>query len=61
MDEKTENIRFAQNKNFSRWPLLGEYISVGLVKFDTWEEEVNYAKEFLEARVQWLDFEISNW
>lgn len=61
MSEKAENIRFAQNKNFSRWPILGKYISVGLVKFDTWEEEVNYAKEFLDARVQWLDFEISNW
>ncbi len=61
MDEKTENIRFAQNKNFSRWPILGKYVSVGLVKFDTWEEEVNYAKKFLAARVEWLDFEISNW
>ncbi len=61
ISEKTENIRYAQNKNFSRWPILGKYISVGLVKFDTWEEEVNYAKEFLDARVQWLDFEISNW
>lgn len=61
MDEKAENIRFAQDKNFIRWQVLGKYISVGLVKFDTWEEEVDYAKEFLNARKQWLDFEISSW
>lgn len=61
ISDKSENIRYAQSKNFSRWEVLGKYISVGLVKFDTWEEEVEYAKEFLDARVEWLDLEISNW
>ena len=61
MDEKTENIRFAQNKNFSRWDILGKYISVGLVKFNTWKEEVDYAKQFLDDHVKWLDSEIPNW
>ncbi len=59
IDEKTKNIIYAQEKNFQRWQILGKYISVGLVRFDTWEEEVSYAKKFLEQRAQWLDSEIS--
>lgn len=61
ISEKAENIKYAQNKNFSRWPILGKYISVGLVKFDTWDEEVNYAKNFLDDRVRWLNLEIESW
>jgi|SRR5690554_20981 len=61
IEKKAENIKYAQTKNFSRWSILGKFISVGLVKFDTWEEEVNYEKEFLDARVEWMDNEISNW
>ena len=60
-NKKAENMKYAQIKKFSRWPIQGKYISVGLVKFDTWEEEVEYEKEFLDARVQWLDVEISKW
>ena len=61
ISEKSENIRHSQIKNFERWDILGKYISVGLVKFNTWEEEVDYAKEFLDAHVEWLDNEITNW
>lgn len=61
ISEKSENIRHSQIKNFERWDILGKYISVGLVKFNTWEEEVDYAKEFLDAHAKWLDNEISNW
>ncbi|MDR1743582.1 MAG: CotH kinase family protein [Dysgonamonadaceae bacterium] len=60
MDEKTANIRYAQIKNFSRWPILGQYISVGLVKFNTWQEEVDYAKKFLNDRAEWMDSEFGN-
>ena len=58
---KTENIKYAQKMNFERWKILGEYTSVGLVKFATWEEEVSYAKHFLEQHVQWLNSEIPSW
>jgi hypothetical protein len=58
IDGKAENIIDAQKKNFQRWQILGEYTSVGLVRFATWEEEVSYTKQFLERRVEWLDSEI---
>lgn len=61
MAEKAENIRDAQVKNFARWPILGQFISVGLVKFDTWQEEVEYAAQFLDDHTQWLDTEIPKW
>lgn len=61
IDMIAKKIQYAQELNFSRWDILGQYISVGLVAFDTWEEEVDYTKEFLLKRVDWLDGEINNW
>jgi hypothetical protein len=61
VDEEKELIRYAQKENFERWSLLGQYISHGLVKFATWEEETVYAKEFLRKRVAWLDAQIASW
>lgn len=59
--EKKENIKYAQKQNFSRWQILGQYTSVGLTNFKTWEEEVEYAADFLQRRVEWLDTQIPNW
>jgi hypothetical protein len=61
MDEKKEQIRYAQKENFNRWNLLGQYTGLGLVHFATWEEEVAYTKTFLKRRVAWLDTQISSW
>ncbi|MDR1666275.1 MAG: CotH kinase family protein [Bacteroidales bacterium] len=47
-----EELRYAQTENFTRWPILGRYISVGLVKFPTWEEECDYALNFLKQRAE---------
>jgi hypothetical protein len=64
LEEKTgklkEELRYAQKENFTRWPILGRYISVGLVKFPTWEEETGYALNFLQQRAAWLDQELKN-
>lgn len=61
VEAKRENIEYAQRQNFRRWQILGQYTSVGLTNFGTWEEEVDYAADFLQRRVQWLDTEIQNW
>jgi hypothetical protein len=41
--------------NFQKWNIFGWHVSVGLVRFDTWEEEVKYVGDFFDHRVQWLD------
>ncbi|MDR1860084.1 MAG: CotH kinase family protein [Bacteroidales bacterium] len=61
IDAIVEKIKLSQAENFRRWPILGQYVSVNLVAFPTWKEEVNYARHFLLQRVEWLDSEIKKW
>lgn len=53
-----ETLAYSQAKNFKRWPILNTYVGVGLVKFGNWEAEVEYIRDFLDARVAWLDGQI---
>lgn len=50
-----ESISEGQAQNFRRWNTLTWHVSVGLVRFDTWEEEVAYVENFFADRVEWLD------
>lgn len=45
----------AQKRNFERWPVLGEYVWPNYVVLDTFEEEVDWLKEWIAARLLWLD------
>ena len=55
MAEVSGSISEVQVRNFERWHTLGWNVSVGLVAFGTWEEEVGYVENFFAARVEWLD------
>ena len=56
MDAVAESISEEQVANFERWQILGlEGLSVALVCHDTWEEEVEYVKNFFADRVAYLD------
>jgi hypothetical protein len=59
IDKEQEHIKYAQAENFKRWEILGEYVSIGLVAFPTWKEELNYARDFLKKRVIWLNTQIN--
>ena len=50
-----KSIEEAQARNFERWPILDEYISVGLVALGSWEAEVAYAADFFDRRCRWFD------
>lgn len=49
------SIREEQIANFDRWQILGKYVSVGLINYPTWEEEVDYVKNFFADRVELID------
>ena len=55
MAQVAENISDEQITNFGKWQILGKYISVGLINFSTWDEELNYVKQFFADRITWLD------
>ena len=48
-------IEVAQRTNFKRWPILDQYISVGLIHLGSWEAEVEYVFDFFEKRCAWFD------
>jgi hypothetical protein len=45
----------AQKRNFERWPVLGEYVWPNYYVGETYEEEVDWLKNWITARLQWLD------
>lgn len=45
----------AQARNFERWPILGTYVWPNHFVGDTFEEEVTYMADWIEARLNWID------
>jgi hypothetical protein len=45
----------AQERNFERWDILGEYVWPNYFIGDTYAEEVDYMKDWIEHRIVWLD------
>ena len=48
----------AVDRNFARWPLLGNYIWPNYYVFDTYEEEIDYLKSWTTQRLAWMDSEV---
>lgn len=55
LSSKKDDIKYAQKCNFERWPILNEYVAVGLVALGSWEAEVEYINNYFNSRVQWLN------
>jgi hypothetical protein len=49
-----------QNRNFQRWPVLGQYIWPNYFVGNTYLEEINYLKTWTAHRLTWLDSNIDN-
>ena len=55
IDACADTLAEAQKRNFERWPILGQYIWPNVVRYDTWEQEIDYLKDWLIKRTQWMD------
>lgn len=45
----------SQTRNFTKWPILGTYVWPNNYIGATYEDEVNYLKYWIGARLNWLD------
>lgn len=45
----------AQQRNFERWPILGEYVWPNYFIGDTYEQEVEFLEEWIDGRIDWMD------
>lgn len=45
----------AKTRNFERWPVLGQYVWPNPYVGQTYEDEINYLKNWIVNRLNWLD------
>ncbi|MFC2084498.1 CotH kinase family protein [Bacteroidota bacterium] len=55
IDSTANYLSEAQERNFTRWPILGEKVWPNPVAKDTYEEEVDVLKEWIRKRIDWMD------
>ncbi|MDZ7346807.1 MAG: T9SS type A sorting domain-containing protein, partial [candidate division KSB1 bacterium] len=49
----------AQQRNFQRWPILGQYIWPNAFVGKTYAEEIDYLKTWLIKRGRWMDGQLT--
>ena len=62
IDRTAELLEASQSMNFIRWPILGVNVwpnDAGASLRRTYQAEVDFLKEWLEARIAWMDAEIN--
>jgi hypothetical protein len=55
IDEMAAELAEAQERNYQRWKLLGQHVNPNWFVGDTFEEEINWMKAWIEARIAWID------
>ncbi len=55
IDQMTDLLNEAQDRNFIKWPILGEYVCPNYFVGATYSEEIGYLKQWLEDRFCWMD------
>lgn len=55
---QAELIEGAVDRNFERWPILGQYVWPNAVWYNTYEEELDFLANYYVGRLKWLKKEI---
>jgi hypothetical protein len=55
VDELAAQLHEAQERNFQRWPILGQRVHPNFFVGDSYEEEVGYMKTWIQRRMAWID------
>ncbi len=58
MREYAEKLDEAQQRNYERWPVMGEWVMFNCEVFDTYQEEVEYMIDWTRQRLQWVDYRL---
>lgn len=55
VDSIAEHLSESKERNFKRWPVIGEDVWPNYYVGDTYEDEVDYLKEWISGRIDWMD------
>ena len=58
IDSTVSYLGDAIDRNFSMWPLLGNYVWPNYYVFDSYEEEIDYLKSWTASRLAWMDSQL---
>ncbi len=60
IDNWANLLNEAQVRNFVRWPILGIYVWPNWFIANTYQEEINWMKNWLRDRLTWMDYQIGS-
>lgn len=55
IDSVANLLNAPQQRNYTVWPILGEYVWPNNYVGQTYQDELNYFKQWLTARLDWMD------
>jgi hypothetical protein len=55
VDEMAAQLGEAQARNFRRWPILGRRVNPNDFVGNTYAEEIQWMKNWIQKRIQWID------
>ncbi len=58
IDTQETLLSAAAERNYIKWPILGTYVWPNYYIGSTFEEEVNYLKNYIDDRLNWIDTHI---
>lgn len=61
IDQTAAYLKLSQQANFTKWPILDQYVWPNVVWLGTYDKEVAYMKDFLQQRINWMDANMSSW
>jgi len=55
IDNTIDSLGDAVARNFEKWPVIGEYVWPNYFIGQTYEEEIDYLKDWITDRMNWMD------
>ena len=55
IDNMSEQLQESQKLNFTRWPILNQYVHQNPRIYGSYQGEVNNVKNYLKERITWID------
>jgi CotH kinase protein/Fn3 associated len=55
VDELASQLGEAQERNFQRWPVLGQFVNPNWYVGGSYEDEVTWMKSWIQERIGWID------
>jgi hypothetical protein len=59
LDDDIKTMGTAIDRNFTRWPILGQAVWPNYFVGNTYQEEVDYLKQWISDRLTWMDGNVS--